>query len=189
MAAKKHKSINLLPQEGFESSNAGRILKWALSTFRAMVIITEMVVMAAFMSRFWLDAKNSDLNDEINIDKIQVQAFSDIEKEFRNDQKRLAIAKSLYSETKKTDILQSVTGSLPPDVSLVSITLSGSTLQMKAKSGSERSIAQLLTNLGGNDYLKDPKLSQLSSSVDNGAITTFTVSAEILAVKKGETSK
>lgn len=184
MAAKKRKSINLLPQEGFESSNLGRILKWALSTFRTMVIVTEMIVMGAFMSRFWLDAKNSDLNDSINIAKAQVIAYSDVEKEFRSDQKKLGIIKSLYSENRYSDILQSISNSLPPDVSLISITISAGQVQMKARSGSERSIAQLITNLQKSQFLKDPQLSQLSSSVDNGAITTFTVTAN-LATKKG----
>ena len=65
MPAKKEPEINLLPQEEFEGSVIGRILKWGLSTFRIIVIIVEMVVMAAFLSRFWLDAKNSDLNEDI----------------------------------------------------------------------------------------------------------------------------
>jgi len=85
----KSKQINLIPQDEFESSNFGRILKWALSTFRIVVIVTELIVMSAFLSRFWLDAKNSDLNEEINVNKSQIIAYKDIETEFRSLQKNL----------------------------------------------------------------------------------------------------
>ena len=53
MSARKEE-INLLPQKGFEATTAGRILAWILSTFRIIVIITELLVMVAFLSRFWL---------------------------------------------------------------------------------------------------------------------------------------
>ena len=45
-----------------------------------MVIITELVVMSAFLSRFWLDSRNSDLNEEINMNKVQVLAYAEVEK-------------------------------------------------------------------------------------------------------------
>jgi len=82
----KNKSINLLPQEEFEASTIGRVLKWATGTFRIIVIITEMVVMAAFLSRFWLDAQNSDLTDSIKIRSAQISAQGDLEKRFREIQ-------------------------------------------------------------------------------------------------------
>ena len=70
----KNKSINLLPQEEFDASIFGRTLKWAMGTFRIIVIITEMVVMGAFLSRFWLDAQNSDLDNSIKIASAQISA-------------------------------------------------------------------------------------------------------------------
>jgi Tfp pilus assembly protein PilN len=184
MAAKKRKSINLLPQEEFESSTVGRILHWALTSFRIMVILTEMVVMGAFMSRFWLDAKNSDLSDAINVAKAQVMAYSDIEQEFRLDQKKLAIAKSLYNETKYNESLYKISKAMPPDVSLVSLTFSGNSVQMKARSGSERSIAQFTINLENTNIVKSVELSQISSSVDNDNFITFTITAELMKEAK-----
>jgi hypothetical protein len=41
----KNKAINLLPQEEFDISIIGRTLKWAMGTFRIIVIVTEIVVM------------------------------------------------------------------------------------------------------------------------------------------------
>src|SRR5512144_1767398 len=91
----KSKSINLLPQEEFENSVLGRILRWATGSFRVIVIITEMVVMGAFLSRFWLDAQNSDLNDSIQIKSAQISAQKDFENQFRQIQKKLDIYKGI----------------------------------------------------------------------------------------------
>ena len=68
-ARKKNKEINLLPQEQFAASTTGRVLAWVLSTFRMIVILTEMIVIIAFLSRFWLDIKSNDLTDEVDNQK------------------------------------------------------------------------------------------------------------------------
>jgi Tfp pilus assembly protein PilN len=187
MPANKKNKINLLPQEEFETSTFGRILKWALSSFRVMVIVTELVVMGAFLSRFWLDAKNSDLNDDLNTSKAQVSAYSDIESTTRSNQKRLAIAKSLYTQKNVSEIIENISKLIPSDISLNSISISESVLTLKASSLSERSIMQFLVNLDNNEDLTDVNLSQISSGVDNSYITIFTITANVksFTIQKG----
>lgn len=175
----KTNRINLLPQDEFQSSTFGRILKWALSSFRIMVIVTELIVMSAFLSRFWLDAKNSDLNDELNVSKAQVQAYSDVENEFRLYQKKLDISKKLYLESKNGNLVADITKLMPEDLVLSSIQKNEGDIQLKAISLSERSVAQFLINLGGLKSLSDVTLSQVASSVDNSFATTFTMDAKL----------
>lgn len=179
MPIRKTKQINLIPQSEFDTSPLGRILKWALSTFRVMVIVTELIVMSAFLSRFWLDAKNSDLNDEINVNKAQVLAYSDIESKLRMYQKKINISKSLYSQKKISDMMNTITKLIPNEVSFVSIAVNGNQLEIKATASSEQAVAQFLVNL--NDYkdLKDVNLTQIGSSVENIGQTVFTVAGEI----------
>lgn len=179
MPISKSKIINLLPDDQFQSSTLGRILKWALSSFRVMVIITELVVMSAFLSRFWLDARNSDLNEELNVNKAQVLAYSNTEKEFRTYQKKLTILKSLYNEEKNSSLLSSISSVTPSDLVLSTIQRTKEGLQIKALSYTEQSIAQFLVNLSQIGQLSDIAISQVASSVDNDAITTFTITAKI----------
>lgn len=54
-------TVNLLPEDRFEFSRWGRFLMWTLSTGRLVVVLTELVVIGAFVSRFWFDRKLSDL--------------------------------------------------------------------------------------------------------------------------------
>lgn len=182
----KSKHINLLPGDNLQSTTLGRILKWALSTFRIMVIITELIVMAAFLSRFWLDSKNSDLNEGIDINKSQVLAYAEVEKEFRMYQKKLSVVKNLYAESKNSDLVKKISDLMPTDLVLSSIQLSEEGIQIKAFSYSERSIAQFLINLESLKEITDINLSQVASSVDNSSITTFTISAKVNNTKKGE---
>lgn len=174
----KNKPINLLPLDGFETSTFGRIVKWALSTFRVMVIATELIVMSAFLSRFWLDARNSDLNEEIEIDKAQILAYSDIESDLRSFQKRLVITKSLFTENKNSDLLSYLSKAVPTDVSLNSFSTSSDGFVIKANSFSEKSIAQLMANLEENDKYESVILSQISSNPEDINLITFTITGK-----------
>lgn len=177
----KSKQINLLPQDDFQSSTLGRVLKWALSSFRVMVIITELVVMSAFLSRFWLDARNSDLNESLNINKAKVLAFKETENEFKRYQQKLGISKSLYSESKNSTLVNDITKIMPEDISIQSIQRNDEGIQIKAVGLSEQSIAQFIVNMGNIKYLSDVNLSQVSSSVENSYATNFTIGAKIIS--------
>ncbi len=178
MPISKNKLINLIPQDDFQSSTFGRIVKWALSTFRAVVIITELIVMSAFLSRFWLDSRNSDLNDEINISKTQIVAYKPIEDEMRSIQKRLDIAKSIYNENKHSSTLKEVSNQIPNDVNLKSITVINNEITIKAISFSEKSVAQFFANLESSKNFRNVNLTQVSSSMNNNSLTQFTIEAK-----------
>lgn len=179
MPIRKIKQINLIPQDEFETSTSGRVLKWALSTFRITVIITELIVMSAFLSRFWFDSRNSDLNDELNITKSQILAYSETEREFRTNQVKLSVVKSLYAESNTSRVVENVSKIIPRDVFLNSISIMNNDLNIKAYAFSEISIAQLLINLSNLNYLSQVNLGQVSSSIDNSAITNFTITAVV----------
>ena len=177
--SKKKKQINLIPKDGLDSSVFGRILKWALSSFRVMVIVTELVVMGAFLSRFWLDARNSDLNEAIDISKAQVSAYSSVEKEINLYQRRLSLTKSMYQEKRFSDILLELGRMMPEDISLNSITLSATTSQIKAVSKSEISLSQFLINLADYKKFINTKLSQVTANASDDNTTSFTVNADL----------
>lgn len=182
LSSKSKKLINLLPNDEFESSTFGKILKWGLSTFRAMVIVTELIVVSAFLSRFYLDSRNSDLNQEIAVYKAQVLAYSDIESIFRNSQTKLSVAKSIYQSPKLSNIILEINKSMPPDVTLNSISIVDNVLQIKATSFSERSITQFLVNMENNQNFTDVNLTQISSATDDSLATIFNIGAKMKGV-------
>lgn len=127
----KNKLINLLPQEEFDVSVVGRVLKWAMGTFRIIVIVTEMVVMGAFLSRFWLDAQNSDLNDAIAIKTAQISAQSDFENQFRAIQNKLSIFKQLATAPQSSDKLNVIASKVPTDVVMSGMSVTDTSAELK----------------------------------------------------------
>jgi len=178
-AAKKEFKINLLPQKEFERSTLGRILKWALSSFRVIVIVTEMIVMAAFLSRFWLDATNSDLNETISQKKAVIASFAETEKKFRTFQKQIDIFSKITSSTPKSEYANLITSLTPADVILNSISDSEDSVQIMGYSGSEQNISQFIKNLSSAGKFKDVSLNKISSGEDNSSAIVFTIWAGI----------
>ena len=171
----KTRSINLLPQEEFDVSVVGRILKWAMGTFRIIVIITEMIVMGAFLSRFWLDARNSDLNDLIEVKSAQISSQSDFEKQFRGLQEKLNIVEEISKDNKFSEILSRVSSKLPPDASFSSLSFQESSAQIKGVAGSEFAIMRFIANLDAEKLFKEVFLGSVSQSENNPALTIFAI--------------
>ena len=181
---KKRSQINLLPRDRFATSSVGRILSWLLSTFRIIVIIVEMIVMGAFLSRFWLDAKNSDLNDEITQKKALIAASKDFEKEFKNTQLRLeALATLTKIEQPFSKLLAMVPPLLPPEIILKSFTANQEGILVSGTSPSEQIIAQLIANLESNSRVENIYLSQLGTDKDDESLLEFGLT---VTIKKGE---
>jgi Tfp pilus assembly protein PilN len=171
----KRTQINLLPQEEFEASTLGRTLKWATSTFRIIVILTEMIVMGAFLSRFWLDARNSDLSELIMLESSQIEARRDIEFQFRDLQKKLAIFKDITQVTQPSVRADAISSKLPTDVFLTSVSVQEEETTVRGVAGSDFSVAQLIANLKADTTFREVDLGTVSSSEDNTNLTVFTV--------------
>ena len=121
---KKIEEINLLPQEEFQASTIGRVLQWLLSTFRYIVISTEMIVMIAFLSRFWLDARSADLTDAINQKQAVIASYSTFESTFRSTQQKLTIFNSFsQDQTRINPVIADITANVPSDINLTEITI------------------------------------------------------------------
>lgn len=176
MAKNKKSLINLLPQEEFDVSVVGRVLKWAMGTFRIIVIITEVIVMGAFLSRFWLDAQNSDLNDTIAIKTAQITSQSNFENQFRAIQNKLSIFKQLAAAPKPSDRIGDLASRMPADIVISGMSVQDSSAELKGTSASELGIAQFVSNLQDDKLLKNVDLGSLGSSPDNESLTVFTVS-------------
>lgn len=179
-ARKKQENINLLPQEEFASTTMGRVLAWLLSTFRVMVIITEVVVMGAFLSRFWLDARISDLNDLITQRRAIIEASAEFEQNFRDAQQKLGIFTEVSAEeTSASDTLSTITGLLPNDITLVTYSFFQNQASVRGVSASERSIAQFIANLESADSIGEVSINQLGTAEGQTSQLTFTIQIQL----------
>jgi Tfp pilus assembly protein PilN len=166
MPAKKNirvREINLVPKEGLESTTSGRVLLWILSTFRIILIITELVVIGAFISRFWLDAKNTDLTEEMRDKKSVIASLSEFEKDFKATQERLAIFDS-YKANKGviTSNIETFISYKPGGVYFKSINAGLKTISATAVSANEIDIQQYLANLKASGIYESVNISHIN---------------------------
>ena len=135
--------------------------------------------MIAFLSRFWLDAQNTDLNEELELKKSLLEASLPFEKDFKNTQAKLEVASSLIQKQYELDVvLNDITKSLTINTILENINISGGGVEIKGISSGERSIQQLLANLSANNNFSNVVLKTIKQQ---GSIDTlsFTISMKI----------
>lgn len=182
MSARKKRTtkINLLPQEEFAVSTMGRVLRWLLSTFRYLVITTEMIVIIAFISRFYFDSRTTDLDDEIKQKQQVIASYEDLEEDFRNAQLKLSIFENLTGNSSKTSaFLEEISSKLPNDIQLYRLSFNNdNTMNVEAASISEQSISQLIKALENSQLLENVTLVSIESKADS-IFLFFTLRADI----------
>jgi Tfp pilus assembly protein PilN len=115
MAVKKE--VSLLPNSENPNSFSSRLIKWSTTTGRVVIIFTELIVVCAFISRFWLDRKNSDLSEILRQKTSILQNTQAFESEFKQLQQKLSSIKSFYANQPKYDQqLDSLIKSTPEEI-------------------------------------------------------------------------
>ncbi len=162
-----HKTaINLLPKTEFELSFWGRFLKWSLTAGRYIIILTEMVVILAFLSRFKLDKDLADLNDSISGKKNILVATYAIEQNFRSAQTRINQAKELLAITPSAStLLGKVTSTVPQGVILAALNISlvDKAITVAAVTQSEGPLNQYLAALSADKTWSKVDLTDVQS--------------------------
>ena len=156
--------INLLPKTEFEISFWGRFLKWSLTAGRYIIILTELLVIVAFMSRFKLDHDLSDLNDTILGKQALLEASANTEKVLRLTQARLNFAdQKQKNHPVPSEVISKITGLLPSRVTLSSVALVGSNLTLEMTSPSEQELGVLVQALTTDKMFKSVDLISVAS--------------------------
>jgi Tfp pilus assembly protein PilN len=181
MPAKKDKGrkINLLPQLGFGSTTTGRVVTWLLGTFRIIVIITEIVVMAAFFSRFRLDAKNNDLNESIQQKQAVIASYAETEKNIKDLQTQTQLFNQITQATLSNSLLlEDIRSSIPDNVVLSNINITNTSIRLSGFSASERDVQQFMVNLQTLEIIDKVTLTELASGQQNRSVYTFDLNAD-----------
>lgn len=161
--------INLLPKTEFELSYWGRILKWAITTGRYILILVELVVIMAFLSRFKLDKDLADLADGIAGKKAVLEASYATEQNFRLVQARLnAVGGLLHSQIGAKQILDTVTGYLPPDTTLIQLGIDAQTVQISGSASSQAGLAVFLSRMTADRTWRSIQLNDVVASPTEG---------------------
>lgn len=183
MAAQKA-SIEFIPQEDWEKTSFGKFLKWVLTIGRWIVIVTELVVVLAFLSRFKLDRDLTDLNEKIKQQQAIINASSQFEKEFRLLQKRLLTIRELrQTQTEPESIITEIASLLPTDVILDNVSVSSDQINLNAVALSEAGLSALLNNLKTSSRFEKIIVTKVSSGIKKGPGISFEIKGNIKPIK------
>lgn len=184
MAARKI-SIEFLPQEEWEKGTFGRVLKWALTIGRHIVIFTELVVILAFLSRFKLDRDLTDLGEKIKQKQAIVASSAQFEKDFRFLDKRLRTIEELRKTQLEAGMVLTELSSLTPaDVYLSDFTVNDKQVSLTATALSETGLGIFLKKLKSSPKFENLTLSQVSSGSEREIGIKFQLSGKLVPQKK-----
>ncbi len=111
------KEISLLPEENNSQSFSNRFIRWLTTAGRFVIVFTELIVVIAFISRFWLDRKNADLSETIRQQTAILESTKDFENEYLVLQQRLEFVRKYYNQAPDyAPKIQSLIESSPPGI-------------------------------------------------------------------------
>jgi len=152
MAGKKE--ISLLPESENPRSFGSRFFKWITTTGRVAIVLTELIVISVFISRFWLDRKNSDLSEVLRQKQSILENVIPFEEEFTGLQQRLSYIKDFYSKQPEyNNQIDSLITSTPQSVFYETLSISKdedsktTTINTSLIAYKEEDIVSFITNL------------------------------------------
>lgn len=159
-------SVNLLDQPEFESTSVSRLFNWAVTYGRYIMIGTEVIVLLAFISRFSLDRKLTDLREEIAQKQIILEANQGFEENIKQLQSTIKNINTLVvNQPKSLNTFYETSKILPPDVSILSYKQERINLELKLIAGTTNGFTLFLhrfqnidslTNIEVNEIRRDP---------------------------------
>ncbi len=185
MSPAKEPAINLIGEEEMEHTPIGRIVTWAVTYGRYIMIGTEIIVLLAFISRFSLDRKLTDLNEEVSQKQAIIDANHDFETSFRVLQDKLSKIQTLLTVPATTvDALMTIQTLLPSDVHLDSLDITNQHIVGSVVAGTTNGFSQMVANLQAAGMYSEVDIGGVKRSPTTGIQFTFT--GTVAPPKKGK---
>lgn len=186
MAAQKLPSlfkINLLIHHGEQEKIISKLIKWALSSGRYIVIFVEMLTVSAFIYRYKLDANLNELQEKINEKVTYIKTLSADEALIKHTQFQLSTISKLKSE--KIDFILPLTNLskvVPKSIKITNITFDRiqaypkTSLSISGQTPSNLELSVFIKELRGNSNFSDVTLANISFEQQ----TIFTITGNLV---------
>lgn len=174
--------VNLLPSDDLEGRPGGIFLKWALTWGKRIVVTTELIVILAFLSRFWLDTEVANLSEKIEQKIAIVKSEAEFEKSFRALSKRVERSAAIEALPTPLEIYTKIQPLLPPALPLSKIVMDNESVSLFASS--DESTLGRLVNL----FKNSPNFTNVSvdgvSLQPSGGIVDYSLRASLVKNEK-----
>jgi len=161
--AAQQSSINLLGSQAPDTSVFGRIMDWIATFGRYIMVLTEVVVLGAFISRFALDRKLTDLNEEIAQKQEILEVNQDLEQRIRSIQQQLLETKTVMaSQSTPVLSLAALQRIIPMGTFIQTCNLQNTRISLDLTSLSVESFNQFLVNLSATRELTSIQINDIA---------------------------
>lgn len=174
--------VNLLPKDPFLSSPVGKLLQWALSIGRYLVVFTELVVIISFASRFTIDRQITDLNLALLQKETVVDSYGDLEQNVRNVQTKIENYRQVSQQDNVTDIFPVLTAVTPQDIVLTDLQMRPGRVSITGTSLSNVSLGILINNLQVSGRFTDISVERIGTAKDTNSGLGFKIEANVKKV-------
>lgn len=139
--------INLVPKDPFFETSLGRILQWALSAGRYIVMFTELVVVLSFATRFYLDRQVTDLNKAISRQEAVVSSYGDFEQDFLAAQEKINQYQQITQRSNLVEIFPVLRQVIPNGVEFQELAIYPDKISITGTVLSQQALNLLINNL------------------------------------------
>ncbi len=181
-------TINLAPKDPFFDTAAGKILRWALTVGRYIVIFTEIVVIFSFATRFSLDRQVTDLNDSIHQKESIINSFGDLEAQVRLAQNKIDQYQQVAQQTNLSDIFPVLSRITPSDVKLEQLSIRPDGINLSGTTLSQSSFNILINNLQLTPEFINVSVDKIETNKDRKPGIHFQIKALTKAPTKAVTN-
>lgn len=164
---RKSPSINLVKST---VNILDRIVNWALSAGRVIVILTEIIALGAFLYRFSLDRQLIDIRSRIKQEQSVVNYLKDNENTYRNLQSRLTLSSTFAKEEEsQVGILKDVVG-FANNITFNTITISSDRIKIDAASNQVASLSDFVNALKKYSKIKSVLIDKVENRTSSASV-------------------
>lgn len=169
--------INLALKDQFFSTLGGKVLQWALSVGRYIVIFTELVVILSFVTRFSLDRQVTDLNGSIEQKRRVIESYGSLEDDFRILQQKIEDYKQVEQVSNIAEVFPDMVKVTPIDLKLDSLTIQFGTVIFSGQVLSRSSLNLLINNMQLSDGFSNIVINKIETAGDTSPGYKFNLRA------------
>lgn len=167
-------SINLIKNKGIPLFD--NFMNWALTIGRLIVILTEVVAVAAFIYRFSLDEKLIDLHSAIKQKQNIIAALKNDEDKYRNLQDRIAIASTFSEKTVKfNQTVEDIVSLMPNQLKIKNLILDKNKVSINIDTASMSFLASFINSLKSYPGTKSINIENIENKPSVGLSVSITV--------------
>lgn len=162
--------VNLAKNRGPKLTD--RILSFALTIGRVLIILTEAIALGAFLFRFGLDRQLVDLHDRISQEQAILQLLKNNETTYRSLQDRLTLEKNISNTSSETvKIVSDISSLIPTDMNLLLLSFNAGNIRIEGTVSSLISLSAFVKKLQSYSQVDRVSLDKLENKTAQGAIT------------------